>query len=378
MDEYSGKEIAEIMEGVVNEDFTVVNKGSAESSQYGCDQVGESSSAIVKTEIADLEVSSTKHAAALDSNNTAENDPETHSNKSVGNDLDGSSTITESACPSDQPQCPINPINPVHCVSSPSPNPTISPLGLVQEVLRSPESVGDSSEEEPVITLDADNSTLNAKSKASATSTFYCKKTCIDMKRGYLSAEMRRQKSREVQWVKLGKSSLSKFDREQIDDGSQLNDKHINHAQAMIKSQFSLEGLQCTLFQTTQQPSHNEIQIIHSRGNHWIVASTLLSEKEYVNIYDSLYDSLDEDTVKSVKFLFKDESIKVQMTKVQKQCGGDDCGLFAIANAVQLAKKCDPAKVKFRQYQMRSHLINCFEKGKMTSFPTQRSKVVMP
>ena len=114
--------------------------------------------------------------------------------------------------------------------------------------------------------------------------------------------------------MKLGKSSLSKFDREQIDDGSQLNDKHINHAQAMIKSQFSLEGLQCTLFQTTQQPSHNEIQIIHSHGNHWIVASTLLSEKEYVNIYDSLYDSLDEDTVKSVKFLFKDESIKVQMT----------------------------------------------------------------
>ena len=75
--------------------------------------------------------------------------------------------------------------------------------------------------------------------------------------------------------------------------------------------------------------------------------------------------------------MFKDELIKVQKIKVQKQYGGDDCGLFAIVNAVQLAKKCDPAKVKFRQYQMRSHLINCFEKGKMTSFPTQRSKVVM-
>ena len=132
MDEYSGKEIAEIMEG--HEDVTVVNKGSAESSQYGCDQVGESFSAIVKTEIADPEVSSTKHAAALDSNNTGENDPETHNNKSVGIDLDGSSTITESACTSDQPQCPINPIDPVHCVSSPSSNLTISPLGLVQKV----------------------------------------------------------------------------------------------------------------------------------------------------------------------------------------------------------------------------------------------------
>ena len=169
-----------------------------------CDQVGESSSAIVKTNIADPEVSSTKHAAALVSNNTAENDPETHSNKSVDNYLDGSSTITESACTSDQPQCPINPVNPVHCVSSPSPNPTISSLGLVQEVLRSTESVGDSSEEEPLITLHADNSTLNAssKSKASATSTFYCKKTCIDMKKGYLSAEMKRYLSAEMRSLK--------------------------------------------------------------------------------------------------------------------------------------------------------------------------------
>ena len=44
--------------------------------------------------------------------------------------------------------------------------------------------------------------------------------------------------------------------------------------------------------------------------NHWIVASSLLSEIGYVNVYDSLYDSVDEDTLKSIKFLFKDESIK--------------------------------------------------------------------
>ena len=58
-----------------------------------------------------------------------------------------------------------------------------------------------------------------------------------------------------------------------------------------------------------------------------------------MNVYDSLYDSIDEDTQKNIKFLFKDESIKVEMIKVQKQCGGDDCGLYAIANAMQLAKK---------------------------------------
>ena len=62
------------------------------------------------------------------------------------------------------------------------------------------------------------------------------------------------------------------------------------------------------------------------------------------------------------------------MSKVQKQCGGDDCGLFAIANAVQLAKKQNPTEVNFYQYVMRAHLISCFEKGKMTTFPIQRSQ----
>ena len=90
-----------------------------------------------------------------------------------------------------------------------------------------------------------------------------------------------------------------------------------------------------------------------------------------MNVYDSLYDSVDEDTQKTIKFLFKDELIKVEVIKVQKQSVGDDCGLFAIANAVQLAKKRDLSQAKCYQYQMRSHLINCFEKGKMTNFPSQ-------
>ena len=68
------------------------------------------------------------------------------------------------------------------------------------------------------------------------------------MKKGYPSSEIRRKNSREVQWVKL---VFPNFDREEIDGGSRLNDQHINYTQAMIKSQFSLEGLQCTLFQTS-------------------------------------------------------------------------------------------------------------------------------
>ncbi len=41
------------------------------------------------------------------------------------------------------------------------------------------------------------------------------------------------------------------------------------------------------------------IQIVHDRGNHWIVASTLHNSK-VIFIYDSIYSSMEEETKKVV------------------------------------------------------------------------------
>ena len=184
-------------------------------------------------------------------------DPESYSNEKSGDKLDDVDSHT----------CTVNPpknhltINLVESI--PSPHATISPLDLVQEVLRSPESP----KESVLSTVDIDKVRLNLHGAAcnskKPASKFYGEKNSV---KRYPYSEMRRKKSREVEWVRLGKSSLSKFDRDEIDGGSRLNDRHINHAQAMIKSQFSIEGLQCTLFQNSKQPPRNEIQIIHSRG----------------------------------------------------------------------------------------------------------------
>jgi len=43
-------------------------------------------------------------------------------------------------------------------------------------------------------------------------------------------------------------------------------------------------------------------------------SSCLLSERGYVNIYDSMYDSVDEDTLNSLKFLYN----MIHMSEVQK------------------------------------------------------------
>ena len=98
----------------------------------------------------------------------------------------------------------------------------------------------------------------------------------------------------------------------------------------------------------------------------------MMSEPNTVNVYDSLYDSIDEESLKIIQQLFG--IVEVHMAPVQKQQGFSDCGLFAIAYAVQLAKKHKPEGVFFHQPQMRSHLVNCLSQGKMSSFPCRRQK----
>ena len=63
------------------------------------------------------------------------------------------------------------------------------------------------------------------------------------------------------------------------------------------------------------------------------------------------------------------------MVKAQIQQGVVDCGLFAIANAVSLARKIEPTNVTYVQSQLRAHLINCFQECKMISFPSKLLKV---
>lgn len=63
-----------------------------------------------------------------------------------------------------------------------------------------------------------------------------------------------------------------------------------------------------------------------------------MSTSGYVDAYDSLYDYLDTETQKVVLKLFDNDELQINMVKVQKQQSVDDCGLFAIANAISCKK----------------------------------------
>ena len=63
-----------------------------------------------------------------------------------------------------------------------------------------------------------------------------------------------------------------------IRTGTKLTDMFINAVQKMLKQQFpKLQGLVSTLLQERKstKPMKNQLQILHSRNDHWIVTSTV-------------------------------------------------------------------------------------------------------
>ncbi len=123
---------------------------------------------------------------------------------------------------------------------------------------------------------------------------------------------------------------------------------------------------------------HNALQIVHDRGDHWIVASTVRptmgdefeqsAEPDSCNvcIYDSVFTQINSTTKDLLLQLFGEQAkIKIKQD-FQRQNGGYDCGVFAIAVCTSLAYD---SPLQFNQDTMRAHLLKCFKDLKLTPFP---------
>ena len=60
---------------------------------------------------------------------------------------------------------------------------------------------------------------------------------------------------------------------------------------------------------------------------------------------------------------------------VQRQQGGSDCGLFAVAFLVEVLTGGAPSLARFDQSRLRSHFIACLKEGNWTPFPKQLEAV---
>ena len=118
------------------------------------------------------------------------------------------------------------------------------------------------------------------------------------------------RKKQNIDITKLGESEqwlylescylkLNIEDKIAIERQEKLNDKHMNFAQALLQCQYpDVEGLRCTLLQDRLKldcSSKTSVQILHVHGNHWITVSNVNCPSGEVQVYDSIYSSLNKD-----------------------------------------------------------------------------------
>lgn len=178
-------------------------------------------------------------------------------------------------------------------------------------------------------------------------------------------------------WVCLSNLTLYQADKKELTSGNLLNDNHINAAQFLLKNQFSqVDGLIDTLIVSNKLTREdatismtNAIQI-HNLPGHWVVSQ---SNGHSVIVYDSLFPGMTQPLSQQLVYVYKSLAkgclLQVKLRCCQKQDNFVDCGLFAIANAVALAKGIYPGAVIFRQNQMLQHLLQCLEQKEITMFP---------
>ena len=158
-----------------------------------------------------------------------------------------------------------------------------------------------------------------------------------------------------------------------------IDDTIINASQLLLKKQFpSIGSLQSPVLAAncSMQPQVTEfVQVLNTRGNHWIVISTIGCSPGSVNVFDSLHWKLSPHDKKVVACLLnsKEKEIKINYVDVQWQSGGNDCGLFAIAFATSLCAGQNPALASYKQLGMRDHLIQCINNEVMVPFPVRAS-----
>ena len=98
----------------------------------------------------------------------------------------------------------------------------------------------------------------------------------------------------------------------------------------MIKRQFGyIQGLTSTLLLSSRPHpplGSGALQIIHTRGNHWILASSIGCKNE-VLVFGFLYCDIDGPTKCMIMEIFG-AGVDIRMGQSPKQEGVKDCGIF--------------------------------------------------
>jgi len=128
----------------------------------------------------------------------------------------------------------------------------------------------------------------------------------------------------------IGGIKLTLADRDAIMDGQRLNDLVIHFVQKVLKQQFPRVSVSTSPGEKEKTKSSFEqgrVQIVHSYGNHWIVATSIKSTSCGIKVYDSVYDVVDDHTALLITNLFG---------SLAHNCSDCEAVIYAIANAAAI------------------------------------------
>ena len=165
-------------------------------------------------------------------------------------------------------------------------------------------------------------------------------------------------------WVTFTGTRIQLFTEDKciIVEQERLNDRHINFAQAVLRAQFPwCDGLQNSLLQDRLRFSVTSkiVQILHIRGNHWMVISNVYCDGNNVNVYDTVYDNMDSSTLDLLNSMFEEDVTFSNVEQLEKQQGDVDCGVFCIAIVTSLLHGLTPTQ--YNQSLMGHRLVHSFE-----------------
>ncbi len=158
-----------------------------------------------------------------------------------------------------------------------------------------------------------------------------------------------------------------------------INDSIVYAAQKLLKQHFAyIDGFQDThcgpnsSFRVLPLDGRY-VQILHADGNHWVTVSNidLLTNKGIQDralvFYSKLPKKLSLDLKRQICSFVRPsaKTFMFDILNIMPQTNSYDCGIFSIANATELLYGRNPLKCVWDIPKMRSHLIRCFEQGRM-------------
>ena len=156
------------------------------------------------------------------------------------------------------------------------------------------------------------------------------------------------QAKTDTTWIHNELYCLMQSDRDiLLSPAAWLNDNIVSAAQKLLKQQLPVRnGFQdpcCGLAYAFQIMSDEFIQVLHNGYDHWLTISTIGTATDEVFV---LYASVSTKVKHQIVALLATQSktIKLSFVDVQKQSGGYDCGLFALAFATALVNGINPGR----------------------------------